>query len=165
MRASRSTWTQLAGFGRNWPARQERNQVPAACRGRGKSPCRGEAFPWSVGLKTLQGHMTRRKSHRDPSGKFRPERGSGVMALRMTLSRPHSATSARGNDARRTNATGRRCSNGVTPCRGAIGGPNADWRLNCCFQGRKRSGSAFRRWADITHPPRQTGSIFRSASR
>ena len=53
----------------------------------------------------------------------------------------------------------------VMPCRGAIGGPNADWRLNCCFQGRKRPDEAFRRWEDITHPPRQTGSIFRSASR
>lgn len=72
-----------------------------------------------------------------PPGAFLPERRFSAMARRMTLSRPHPATSARGNDAKTTNTAGRMCSTGITPRQGAIGAPTCGRAAKLLFSREK----------------------------
>lgn len=76
------------------------------------------------------GLSTQRKSQCDSKGSFMAERGFGAKARTMTDSTPHSATSARANDAMRANAAGRICSIEVTSLMKQLAGqtPKLTWK-------------------------------------
>jgi hypothetical protein len=79
------------------------------------------------------GLLTQRKSRCDSTGSFTAERGFGAMARTMTNSTPHSATSARANDAKRASKAGSICSIEFTFVIKQVAGQRDGEAVSVCF--------------------------------